>query len=81
MGEEKSKSESESESKNKKLMDCVPWVACFFMMRVTNKTPPTSKRWMGNEILKITQVLADEDTTAILLVGSEEVGDKVKIET
>jgi hypothetical protein len=45
------------------------------------KTPPTSKRWMGNEILKITESLANEDTTAILLVGSEEVGDKVKIET
>ena len=36
---------------------------------------------MGNEILKITQTLADKDTSAILLVGSEEVGDKVKIET
>ena len=79
MGEEKSK--RKSESKNKKLMDCVPWVACFCMMRVQKKTPPTSERWMGNENLKITESLADKDAAAILLVGSEEVGDKVKVET
>jgi hypothetical protein len=45
------------------------------------KTPPNSKRWMGNEILKITETLAHKDTAAILLVGSEEVRDKVKVET
>jgi len=31
--------------------------------------------------MKITQTLADKDTSAILLIGSEEVGDKVKVET
>ena len=72
MGEEKAIKEKRKKAKEKVLMR---------EHTVKKKTPPTSRRWMGNENLKITESLANEDTTAILLIGSEEVGDKVKVET